>query len=395
MVAFADALACFGPSCACVALSVPVFSLWLRVLSRLDFHKSLSIAACSVVLTYAVAFLGVAGFVSPALLSVVFSVAGSLVPFAYAVRAYRENADARLSRFSVAREASLAKEGRLALQARIVSIASECCSGLYLFVMSAVARTRAFDAGAIPPEYRTFEMLALPLGALFVLVLLRVKRGRAELSQVQSEYLPIFAALFFVLCSFGAETPLFGIGFLLSQAALGALVVLAIVSIASLWSKGEASIVVLSATVLGGLLLALVFGQIIALFVEPESVGAVLLVIASIYFSGVMLNALASLRALVESMANGTVAAADATCGLPRTVDLPEVCEALADEKGLSPREREILRFVAGGHTSPYIASKLVISEYTVRTHMRNMYRKVGVSSKEELIQLVEAKRTA
>ena len=46
--------------------------------------------------------------------------------------------------------------------------------------------------------------------------------------------------------------------------------------------------------------------------------------------------------------------------------------------------------YVAAGHGSPYIAEKLFISEYTVRTHMRNVYRKVGVGTKEELIVFIE-----
>lgn len=69
---------------------------------------------------------------------------------------------------------------------------------------------------------------------------------------------------------------------------------------------------------------------------------------------------------------------------------LEEACSRIATDAGLSARERELLGYLARGHRPPYAAEQLCISENTVRTHMRNMYRKLGVSSGEELIQLVE-----
>ena len=62
-------------------------------------------------------------------------------------------------------------------------------------------------------------------------------------------------------------------------------------------------------------------------------------------------------------------------------------CDDLAQKFGLSPREREIIAFLGRGHTSAYVAKSLIISESTVYTHTRNIYRKLGMSSKEEIIQ--------
>lgn len=45
----------------------------------------------------------------------------------------------------------------------------------------------------------------------------------------------------------------------------------------------------------------------------------------------------------------------------------------------LSRREREILELLAGGCSPREIAQKLVLSVPTVRTHLRNAYRKLGV----------------
>jgi DNA-binding NarL/FixJ family response regulator len=49
---------------------------------------------------------------------------------------------------------------------------------------------------------------------------------------------------------------------------------------------------------------------------------------------------------------------------------------------GLSRRELEVLRLVAGGKTNREIGSTLVISEHTVARHVQNIYAKLGVSSR-------------
>ncbi len=53
----------------------------------------------------------------------------------------------------------------------------------------------------------------------------------------------------------------------------------------------------------------------------------------------------------------------------------------------LSPREREILRFLADGYSNKEIAEKLVISPSTVHTHRANLMTKLGLKSRREIIQ--------
>lgn len=59
------------------------------------------------------------------------------------------------------------------------------------------------------------------------------------------------------------------------------------------------------------------------------------------------------------------------------------------DAEALSQREREVLRYVAQGYTSQEIAQRLQITLLTVNSHVRNIYRKLQVSSR------VQALRTA
>jgi DNA-binding NarL/FixJ family response regulator len=53
---------------------------------------------------------------------------------------------------------------------------------------------------------------------------------------------------------------------------------------------------------------------------------------------------------------------------------------AYSDE--LTPREQEVLRLLAEGQSSESIAKQLVISLFTVNSHIRSIYSKLGVSSR-------------
>jgi len=53
----------------------------------------------------------------------------------------------------------------------------------------------------------------------------------------------------------------------------------------------------------------------------------------------------------------------------------------------ISPREQELLGVLAEGLTNREIAARLVLEESTIRTHLRNIYRKLGVNSRVRAIQ--------
>jgi DNA-binding NarL/FixJ family response regulator len=53
--------------------------------------------------------------------------------------------------------------------------------------------------------------------------------------------------------------------------------------------------------------------------------------------------------------------------------------------RGLTDREREIVRLIADGASNPEIAQQLFLSRKTVERHVSNLLKKVGVRNRAEL----------
>ena len=64
-------------------------------------------------------------------------------------------------------------------------------------------------------------------------------------------------------------------------------------------------------------------------------------------------------------------------------------CEELAGLYRLSEREREVMALLAQGMSYGHIEKELFISLNTVKSHASRIYRKLGVSSRQELIDFV------
>jgi DNA-binding NarL/FixJ family response regulator len=54
---------------------------------------------------------------------------------------------------------------------------------------------------------------------------------------------------------------------------------------------------------------------------------------------------------------------------------------------GLTEREGDVLRLVAGGRTNSEIAAELYVAEATVKTHINNLFAKTHVRSRAEAVQ--------
>ncbi len=65
---------------------------------------------------------------------------------------------------------------------------------------------------------------------------------------------------------------------------------------------------------------------------------------------------------------------------------LARIAAARPAAVGISPREREIAALVAQGLPTKAIAAALAISRWTVCTHLRRIYARVGVGSRAAMV---------
>ncbi len=65
-------------------------------------------------------------------------------------------------------------------------------------------------------------------------------------------------------------------------------------------------------------------------------------------------------------------------------------CEELANTYGLSPKETEVMALAARGRTNQRIQEALGLSAGTVNTHLTRIYKKLGIHSRQEMLDLVE-----
>lgn len=80
--------------------------------------------------------------------------------------------------------------------------------------------------------------------------------------------------------------------------------------------------------------------------------------------------------------------AVDAVDVVGRPASFEETAARLAREHSLTAREEQVVALVACGRSAVYIAGELGIAPETVRSYLKSAYPKLGVHSKQELIDL-------
>ena len=81
----------------------------------------------------------------------------------------------------------------------------------------------------------------------------------------------------------------------------------------------------------------------------------------------------------------------DAEDESPHPTPFKEAIEVASADAGLTPQERNVLVLLAQGRNARSISNAMTLSMNTVRSHMRNVYAKLGVHSQQELIDAINS----
>ena len=81
--------------------------------------------------------------------------------------------------------------------------------------------------------------------------------------------------------------------------------------------------------------------------------------------------------------------------GLPKlqepvlTVEISSYLDAFCQEFGMTPREREVMELLVMGKSNVEIGEQMVISQGTVKTHVHNIYKKLEINGRIQLMNLL------
>ena len=90
-------------------------------------------------------------------------------------------------------------------------------------------------------------------------------------------------------------------------------------------------------------------------------------------------------RFAIETLMMALRSVADGLVWMPPTVQTEFARQESSRGKELTPRECEIIRYVASGMRNIEVGERLSITESTVKTHLNNIFQKLGLRDRLEL----------
>lgn len=96
-------------------------------------------------------------------------------------------------------------------------------------------------------------------------------------------------------------------------------------------------------------------------------------------------RAIVQKRFAIESLMTAIRAVAEGLVWMPPAMQAALVGQDSPAAKRLTPRESEIVRYVAVGMRNAEVAARLSLSESTVKTHLTNIFQKLGIRDRIEL----------
>ena len=394
---------CIGVGCALECLA------WARVMARYDLRRATGVVAAAAVVA---ALLGWAQLLVPEGVAAPVFMAATVtcvaMPFALSRSVGATGCDA----VGDASSAAGSRPSVSALAARLralLDVALVPAVGLALFAMLMAVRGELFFE-----DYRQYVIVQVVVAALLLACAL-VPARVPLLRGVYRGLIPTLAAV--VLAANYISEALFGGSTLEVSLVMVLYTAAALLTLSTL--AGMAHAAEFSGDLIAGLAVGL-FCLVTVLVQNVFAVGAAgeaeirgfIVVSSGLYAAGMIVLSVwrglraerdAALEALAgtdadPSAADGADVGRQADTRLAPMADpiaralapsLDERCDEVARSFSLTAREREILGYLARGHTGVYIADELLISPNTARTHIHNIYRKLGVTGREDVLRLV------
>jgi ATP/maltotriose-dependent transcriptional regulator MalT len=144
-----------------------------------------------------------------------------------------------------------------------------------------------------------------------------------------------------------------------------------------------------------GLLAAVLLGCLYLFSLAPlsldwgrELLGAAIAIVALAVGLHLSRDHEATAPAATRETADASIASTDAL-----DIDASDANMAATEAPTLSTRERQILELLAEGLSNKQLARALSVSENTVKTHLGNLYAKLGVGRRTEALAVARRRR--
>lgn len=220
-------------------------------------------------------------------------------------------------------------------------------------------------------------------GAVFILVIAGIYRLSRDRLNIFKIYPALLVAIMVGFALFLSVEVLYFPAFLVGIGVQSLFEVLLIMYFGILTTKGYAAPALTFAMAGGFVRLGLAAGNSLALWCESMAVP-----MAQALTPPTCLAFMCLLAVVLVPLVRMEFSIVALTAAPPTRNEVEEICAEAAAEFGLSAREAEILLLIARGHTTNSMADKLVISPYTVNTHIRHIYDKMQIPQAKRASEL-------
>jgi DNA-binding CsgD family transcriptional regulator len=253
--------------------------------------------------------------------------------------------------------------------------------GLLLFALTMAVRKVMWF------EVFTAESLGSLLGIVILLPLCFLRLEKPLLPFIYQVFLPIIAALLILLNSFPEFSLPRVLGLMGIYVFFGIIGLLSLAAFTAAAHAREFSIPLIFGSAIAAFCIVSLIGlRLGAIPVISDNFEAVLLVLSTLYFLFLVLwPGLRAWRAMFTP--------SEEPPAHTLHENLESRCRELSLQHGLSKRESEIVLYIGRGYSPAYIAKKLFLSDSTVRSHVKNIYRKMDIHSRQEFLSLVDDDR--